>query len=72
MLKGNFPEHKKLKQELALLRQEARNKRTPQQQLEELDRKGMVATKERAKLQKLIEEQSKPKQAKVVKTKKDK
>ena len=51
----------------AVERQEVRNKRSPEEQIAKLDAEGWVATKERAKLQKLVNKQKGKKKVKSVK-----
>lgn len=50
-----MPKKRELRQQEAAERQEARNKRTPEQQLAKLDAGGYTAHKEREKLRKMID-----------------
>lgn len=62
---------KQQKQEEAKIRQEATAKLSPEERLEMLDRLGFRAVRERAKLQKKIENASKPKSEEAPAQKKD-
>lgn len=59
MLPANFDGRKKLRQKLALEREEVTSNRTPQEQLDRLDAKfgkGNGASKERARLEKKLKD----------------
>ena len=58
------PQSIKIRREKAIKRTETRTKISPEQQLEKLDAEGWVATKERARLHKLIAKSSHKKEKK--------
>jgi len=65
MRKSKDPQRAKERKTEAVERQEARNSRSPEEQIAKLDFEGWTATKEKARLQKLVGKQEHKKKEKI-------